>query len=128
MSEWGNPSGAIPTPPSEGSTRGTETSQYPEEKKAKAIVQVVASERTTAQTGAVTAATGVVGPSTTESDQVSGRLWKGPPQRVKAPYAKTGCDPRRHLSSAEHEKFCVNLRGPSRKAKYYQETDSEPVP
>ena len=55
-------------------------------------------------------------------------LWKGQPQRVKAPYAKTGFFARRHLSSAEHEKFCVNLRGPSRKAKYYQETDSEPVP
>ena len=32
------------------------------------------------------------------------------------------------LSSAEHEKFCVKLRGPSRKAKYSRETDSEPVP
>ena len=31
------------------------------------------------------------------------------------------------LSSTEHEKFCVNLRGPSRKAKYSRETDSEPV-
>jgi hypothetical protein len=31
------------------------------------------------------------------------------------------------LSSAEHEKFCVNQRGPSRKAKYSRETDSEPV-
>ena len=35
---------------------------------------------------------------------------------------------RRHLSSAGHEKSCVNQRGPSRKAKYYRETDSEPVP
>ena len=32
------------------------------------------------------------------------------------------------LSSAEHEKFCVNLPGPSGKAKYSRETDSEPVP
>ena len=31
------------------------------------------------------------------------------------------------LSSTEHEKFCVNLRGPSRKAKYSLETDSERV-
>ena len=31
-------------------TRGTETSQYPEEKKTKVIAQVVASERATAQT------------------------------------------------------------------------------
>ena len=32
------------------------------------------------------------------------------------------------LSNAEHEKFCANLPGPSGKAKYSHETDSEPVP
>ena len=32
------------------------------------------------------------------------------------------------LSSAGHEKSCVNLPGPSGKAKYSWETDSEPVP
>ena len=32
------------------------------------------------------------------------------------------------LSSAEHVKFCVNLPGPSGKAKYSWETDSVPVP
>ena len=32
------------------------------------------------------------------------------------------------LSSAGHEKSCVNLPGPSGKAKYSPETDSEPVP
>ena len=32
------------------------------------------------------------------------------------------------LSSAGHEKSCVNLPGPSGKAKYSRETDSEPVP
>ena len=31
-------------------------------------------------------------------------------------------------SSADHEEFCVKQRGPSRKAKYSRETDSEPVP
>ena len=36
--------------PSERQTRGTETSQYPEEKKTKVIPQVVASERGGAQT------------------------------------------------------------------------------
>ena len=35
------------------STRGTETSQYPEEKKTKVIPQVVASERGGAQTAGV---------------------------------------------------------------------------
>ena len=32
------------------------------------------------------------------------------------------------LSSAGHVKSCVNLPGPSGKAKYIRETDSEPVP
>ena len=32
------------------------------------------------------------------------------------------------LSSAGHEESCVNLAGPSAKAKYSPETDSEPVP
>jgi hypothetical protein len=32
------------------------------------------------------------------------------------------------LSSAGHVKSCVNLPGPSGKAKYSNETDSEPVP
>ncbi len=31
------------------------------------------------------------------------------------------------LSNAEHEEFCANLPGPSGKAKYSCETDSEPV-
>ena len=44
-------------------TRGTETSHYPEEKKTKVIAYVVASERAGAQTGVVTATTGVEGPS-----------------------------------------------------------------
>ena len=52
------------TAQSAGRTRGTETSHYPEEKKTKVIAQVVASERAGAQTGVVTATTGVVGPPT----------------------------------------------------------------
>ncbi len=36
-----------------GANPGTETSQYPEEKKTKVIAQVVASERATAQTAGV---------------------------------------------------------------------------
>ena len=53
------------TAQSAGQTRGTETSHYPEEKKTKVIAQVVASERGEAQTGVVTAISGVVGPPTT---------------------------------------------------------------
>ena len=35
--------------------------------------------------------------------------------------------PSRILSNPEHEEFWANQRGPSRKAKYSRETDSEPV-
>ena len=65
--------------PSRKQTRGTETSQYPEEKKTTVIVQVVASERTPAQTGSVTAETGVVGPPANPQPDDSGTLWKGGP-------------------------------------------------
>ena len=47
--------------PAREQTRGTETSKYPEEKKATAIPSVAASERGTAQTGGACSA-GVVGP------------------------------------------------------------------
>ncbi len=40
-------------------TRGTETSQYPEEKKTKVIAPVVASERARAQSASVTAEAGL---------------------------------------------------------------------
>ena len=52
MSEWGNPLGReLQDPRKRRPTRGTETSQYPEEEKATAIPQVAASERGTAPTG-----------------------------------------------------------------------------
>ena len=54
--------------------------------------------------------------------------WKVWQNRVTAPYAKVIDLLFRHPSTAEHEKFCGNLRGPSRKAKYYLATDSVPVP
>ena len=57
----------------------------------------------------------------------SGTIWNVGPQRVRAPYAKSRPIERRHLSRPEHEEFRLNSRGPSRKAKYYRETDSEPV-
>ena len=47
------------TAQSAGLARGTETSQYPEEKKTTVIAQVVASERAAAQTGSVKAPPGL---------------------------------------------------------------------
>ena len=68
----GQPGGSDPViMPSMKRTRGTETSHYPEEKKTKVIVSVVASERTPAQTGSVTALTGVVGPPTTKRARIA---------------------------------------------------------
>ena len=46
ISEWGNPVHSdMDYPDYRGQTRGTETSNYPEEKKITMISQVVASER-----------------------------------------------------------------------------------
>ena len=66
-------------------TRGTETSQYPEEKKTTVIAQVVASERAGAQTGNVEALTGVVGPPINFRRTDSRSVWKVTPERVKVP-------------------------------------------
>ena len=46
----GEPGGKKSRHPKGGNTRGSETSQYPEEKKSREILQVVASERGKAQT------------------------------------------------------------------------------
>ena len=58
VSEWGNPRAWMARTPRGGPTRGTETSQYPQEKKETSIPRVAASERGLAQTGAVPAAPG----------------------------------------------------------------------
>ena len=71
--EWGNPPGAMPRRPVgeriafRGTTRGTETSKYPEEEKSTEIPRVAASESGRAQTHARDTAcrrcrVGVVGP------------------------------------------------------------------
>ena len=58
ISEWGNPLGVMPKYPYlnkigyEETTRGTETSKYPEEEKSTEIALVAASERAPAQTHA----------------------------------------------------------------------------
>jgi hypothetical protein len=64
----------------EGS-RGTETSQYPDDEKSKEIPLVVASERGTAQTSRLRTA-GVVGPPTGDLRRTR-RCWKAPPQTVR---------------------------------------------
>ena len=67
-------------------TRGSETSQYPQEKKSTEIPLVAASERGEAQTGC-SDTSGVVGlplgqPGESTSDGGAEGAWKGPPQTV----------------------------------------------
>ena len=61
------------------------------------------------------------------SQQLSGMIWKGQPQRVTVPYAKSELDIEGTLSRSGHVEPRLNRRGPSRKAKYSLTTDSEPV-
>ena len=91
------------------------------------IPQVVASERGTAQTGDVV---------------MHGRGYRTAISEVKTNWKALekaiteGDNPVQVcfycgssiLSSAGHEKSCMNSAGPSAKAKYSPETDSEPVP
>jgi hypothetical protein len=55
-------------------------------------------------------------------------LWKGSPERVRAPYTKTCCLPSCIPSSTEPVKFGVNLAGPPAKPEYSLVTDSGQVP
>ena len=55
-------------------------------------------------------------------------LWKGSPQRVRAPYTKTQSLPSCIPSSTEPVKFGVNLAGPPAKPEYSLMTDSGQVP
>ena len=56
---------------------------------------------------------------------VSRMAWNGQPQRVTVPYAKAALPPEEFLSRSGHVEPRLNLRGPSRKAKYSLMTDSE---
>ena len=109
MSEWGNPAVAIPSLLLGGveRTRGTETSQYPQEEKITMIAPVVASERARAQTAGVKAPRGVVGPSTVWTQDDSGTRWKARPERVTAPYAKSSG---RHQTAPEYRGARGSLR------------------
>ena len=55
-------------------------------------------------------------------------LWKGSPERVRAPYTKTQHLPDVFPSSTEPVKFGVNLAGPPAKPEYSLVTDSGQVP
>ena len=107
-------------------TGGTETSQYPQEKK-EIIDSLSSGDRTGKSLNRYCyGSAGVVGPlmrasltnwNTLESVTADG----------DSPVQVSWLCQERHLSRAGHVKSCLNPRGPSRKAKYSQKTDSGPV-
>ena len=109
-----------------GRTGGTETSQYPQEEKE--IIDSLSSGDRTGKSlnrrcyGSV----GVVGPligiSLTNWNVLENSTIDG-----DSPVQVSEIVQERHLSRAGHVKSCLNPRGPSRKAKYSQKTDSGPV-
>ena len=146
ISEWGNPPGVMPRCPRlnqigrEATTRGTETSKYPEEEKSTEIALVAASERARAQTqarvsvqalppgGCGSPARPTARGGEVTKDPVSGTAWKGRPQRVRAPYANPRPPRGPCPSTAGQVKPGGKQGGPPSKAKYSPVTDSEPVP
>ena len=55
-------------------------------------------------------------------------FWKKVTKEGESPVHEINLLPNSILSRAEHVKFCLNPPGPSGKAKYSRETDSEQVP
>ena len=55
-------------------------------------------------------------------------VWKAPPKRVTAPYAKGSSLLERSTRVRRAKQNCRNLGKPLPKAKYSLVTDSEPVP
>ena len=110
-----------------GETRGTETSQYPEEEK-ESIDFLSSGDRKGkslnrccyGSAGVVGALKGIV---IRNRNALENAVAEG-----ESPVRVRNCNQERHLSRAGHVKSCLNPRGPSRKAKYFRKTDSEPVP
>ena len=148
MSEWGNPSGVMPGYPLTEyiglgkRTRGSETSQYPQEEKEISILKVAASEMGRAQTQVCVSPCALhVGGCRIRVGGLYGDLGKLPScicrRMTMERSATAGDSPVVEtdtafldciLSTAGHVESCGKLGGPSPKAKYYLATDSEPVP
>ena len=112
---------------SERRTRGTETSQYPEEEKSTEMPGVAASETGRAQTGALSGP-GVVGPADAGSEATRSPLERGA-EDGDSPVADGEVLPvAEFLSSARPEESGAKPGGPPSKAKDSRVTDSGRVP
>ena len=125
MSEWGNPPRRIAAVllaefiGQEERTRGSETSQYPEEKKTTSDSRSSGERTGKNQPKPVSrkwhrGCGSAVGPWI-----ASGSAWKGAPKSVTAAYAKATWGRAGYPSKTGHVQSCLNLPGPSGKAKYY---------
>jgi len=108
-----------------GHTRGSETSQYPEERKTTVIPRVAASESGPAQTRGL--APGGCGTETWYSNGQGNGLER-PAAGGESPVPEARTRPICIPSTTGHVKPRRNLGGPPPKAKHYAMTDSELVP
>ena len=107
-------------------TGGTETSQC--QKEEKEIIDYLSSgDRTeTSQNRCCYGIIGVVGPLI-GNYFTNWNVLENSTKDGDSPVQVSEMVRERHLSRAGHVKSCLNPRGPSRKAKYSQKTDSDPV-
>ena len=107
-------------------TGGTETSQYPQEEK-EIIDSLSSGDRTgKSPNRCCYGIIGVVGPLI-GNHFANWNVLENSTKDGDSPVQVSEMVRERHLSRAGHVKSCLNPRGPSRKAKYSQKTDSVPV-
>ena len=110
-----------------GLTRGTETSQYPEEEKESIDFLSSGDRKGKSLNRCCYGSAGVVG--ALKGAMISNEnVLENAVAEGESPVSVRNCCQERHLSRAGHVKSCLNPRGPSRKAKYFRKTDSGPVP
>ena len=110
-----------------GLTRGTETSQYPEEEKESIDFLSSGDRKGKSLNRCCYGSAGVVG--ALKGTMISNEnALENAAAEGESPVSARNCCQERHLSRAGHVKSCPNPRGPSRKAKYFRKTDSGPVP
>ena len=110
-----------------GRTRGTETSQYPEEEKENIDFLSSGDRKGKSLNRLCYGTVGVVG-AFKGTRRKNGKTLENVAAEGESPVPAESSSQECHLSRAGHVKSCLNLRGPSRKAKYFRKTDSEPVP
>ena len=108
-------------------TRGTETSQYLEEEKESIDFLSSGDRKGKSLNRCCYGSAGVVGAFKGIAIR-NRKALENAAAEGESPVRAMNRNQECHLSRAGHVKSCPNPRGPSRKAKYFRKTDSEPVP